>query len=710
MKLKQSIHGRIFFFTLFCLMIYSMPAYSDKELCIDAGHGYPDRGTLTPLNPYYNENDINLEVTLILRDSLTANGWLDGIHVKYIRTTDTFYERDQRALMANRFGAKAFVSIHHNSHTSSVQGSESFWCSNLQTQDGTLDTFANKPRSIDDSLALKILKRVVLAFKYNDRGHKDYPWDVLAQTTMTSALIEASFVGANSDPAEAGKFYNDPNGLAHTGQEAGAIFRGWESWKDKQGLALVDYDYHGKAGADPTSVWMNGDTLPVPYESDWLYSELIELSARDFSLSFNKTGATQYPYTFHHWEHRSFNGDSVIQTFTVDPLQFFVDYTNDNVHYYTAVFTGGPFDLVLNEPPAFTTAIKNSSPYLIKWNAPAGARESCSLTVAYSINNGSTWTQLIGPVKYNYGSSPGGVTGQYSWNITGIVSNTCKLRFIAWDKAENRDTLISHTFAVQCFKPVATFTASPTSGNPPRTVQFTDQSTWQPTSWLWNFGDGTTSTLKNPSHTYTVSGLYSVRLTATNECGGDDTLRTNLINVNCNVKADFIARTPTTGMDSVVAFVDDFSTPQFYGTAYLWDFGDGTTSNTMYGVTHAWRTPGKYNVKLTVTFACGVDDTTKIGFVHVLCCKGIRGNVNHDANESINVADVTYLTEFLYHGGPAPWCKEEANANGSAGENLNISDVTYLTKYLFNGGPPPPSCPATSAEVFADDVEEGVDE
>ena len=52
--------------------------------------------------------------------------------------------------------------------------------------------------------------------------------------------------------------------------------------------------------------------------------------------------------------------------------------------------------------------------------------------------------------------------------------------------------------------PVASFTASTTSSCSSGTVQFTDNSTNSPTSWSWNFGDGGTSTLQNPSHTYTA--------------------------------------------------------------------------------------------------------------------------------------------------------------------------------------------------------------
>ncbi|MEW5995100.1 MAG: S8 family serine peptidase, partial [Candidatus Zixiibacteriota bacterium] len=67
--------------------------------------------------------------------------------------------------------------------------------------------------------------------------------------------------------------------------------------------------------------------------------------------------------------------------------------------------------------------------------------------------------------------------------------------------------------AVGGVPPVADFVGSPTSGNAPLTVNFTDQSTGSPTSWSWDFGDGGTSTAQNPSYTYNSVGTYTVSLT-----------------------------------------------------------------------------------------------------------------------------------------------------------------------------------------------------
>src|SRR2546427_720107 len=65
----------------------------------------------------------------------------------------------------------------------------------------------------------------------------------------------------------------------------------------------------------------------------------------------------------------------------------------------------------------------------------------------------------------------------------------------------------------------ANFTANPTSGQSPLTVQFSDQSSGSVASWSWNFGDGATSTAQNPSHTYNSSGNFTAVLTVTGSNG-----------------------------------------------------------------------------------------------------------------------------------------------------------------------------------------------
>lgn len=85
---------------------------------------------------------------------------------------------------------------------------------------------------------------------------------------------------------------------------------------------------------------------------------------------------------------------------------------------------------------------------------------------------------------------------------------------------------------VKAAPPVADFTASPTSGHLPLTVQFTDQSQNRVSSWLWDFGDSTISNVQHPTHIYSKNGVYSVTLTVTGPGGADSTTKENYIFVN----------------------------------------------------------------------------------------------------------------------------------------------------------------------------------
>ena len=95
-----------------------------------------------------------------------------------------------------------------------------------------------------------------------------------------------------------------------------------------------------------------------------------------------------------------------------------------------------------------------------------------------------------------------------------------------WFSDEFEDHVLK--FSPENVPPVASFTMSATLVQAPFTVQFTDTSRNLPTSWLWDFGDGATSTGQNPVHTYTTIGedtlrTYTVRLTATSAVGSNHT-------------------------------------------------------------------------------------------------------------------------------------------------------------------------------------------
>lgn len=86
----------------------------------------------------------------------------------------------------------------------------------------------------------------------------------------------------------------------------------------------------------------------------------------------------------------------------------------------------------------------------------------------------------------------------------------------------------------------------------------------------------------------------------------------------------------------------------------------------------------------------------RAGKVNILqgfgCCINIRGNADGDAEDRVNVADLTALVAQLFRGAAPADCPEEANVNGEGGPGPNIADITYLVNFLFKGGPPPAPC------------------
>jgi PKD repeat protein len=164
--------------------------------------------------------------------------------------------------------------------------------------------------------------------------------------------------------------------------------------------------------------------------------------------------------------------------------------------------------------------------------------------------------------------------------------------------------------------PEADFAGSPTQGTAPLTVRFTDLSSGGPTSWLWTFGDGTTSTQRNPTKTYGTPGVYDVSLRASNSLGTDTTTRSAFVQVAMPLPpvAEFSA-TPVSGFAPLVVNFTDLSANG--PTSWLWSFGDGTTS-TQQNPSKTYTAPGVYQVSLQATNLAGSDTETKSGYVSVV--------------------------------------------------------------------------------------------
>jgi len=172
---------------------------------------------------------------------------------------------------------------------------------------------------------------------------------------------------------------------------------------------------------------------------------------------------------------------------------------------------------------------------------------------------------------------------------------------------------INASAAVGPTSAMANFSAKPTEGIVPSNVNFTDNSKRSPTKWKWTFGDGTNSTVKNPTHKYSKVGSYTVSLTATNAVGSTTLTKTKYIKVVTKPGAAFSA-SPTSEKAPVTVAFTDKSTG--IPTSWKWTFGDGTNSLDQNPI-HQYSQEGSYTVKLTVTNVAGNSAATKTNYIKV---------------------------------------------------------------------------------------------
>ena len=152
------------------------------------------------------------------------------------------------------------------------------------------------------------------------------------------------------------------------------------------------------------------------------------------------------------------------------------------------------------------------------------------------------------------------------------------------------------------------------SCKPPLTAQFND-ATAGATSWFWDFGDGSTSNLQNPSHTYNSYGSYTVTLTTSSASGCSNTLpKPGFVNIVDPTVT--ITNVPAYGCAPFV-FTPTISANTVDGVAsYQWDFGNGFTFN---GLTPPPQTyaAGVYNISLIITSTGGCVSKPATGVVKV---------------------------------------------------------------------------------------------
>lgn len=157
----------------------------------------------------------------------------------------------------------------------------------------------------------------------------------------------------------------------------------------------------------------------------------------------------------------------------------------------------------------------------------------------------------------------------------------------------------------------ADFSASVTEGCSPLVVRFTDLSTGNPTSWRWDLGNGTISTLQHPTASYFNPGTYSVKLVVRNGANADSVVRQQLITIFPKPVASFTGTGTAGCFPHTVQFTDASLPVSGTLSSWLWDFGDGTTS-TQQNPSHTYTIAGNFTVTLRVTNSHGCTEVFSI--------------------------------------------------------------------------------------------------
>ena len=201
-------------------------------------------------------------------------------------------------------------------------------------------------------------------------------------------------------------------------------------------------------------------------------------------------------------------------------------------------------------------------------------------------------------LSQNPGWSPDMVRGRLTATATDVVSAESG---VGWDRYSGYG-LVNAAGATDPTLPplpVAHFAVDQTYGCKPLTVSFQDQSTGVIDSWLWDFGDGQTSTEQNPTHTYWYGGLYHATLTVSNAGGSAAWTLPDSIDVGSTPTPYWYFSTTNEGTVPLTVGVRNGSSPDPFTSS--WDFGDGSPADTTFEPTHTYTQPGTYEVVLTVS-------------------------------------------------------------------------------------------------------------
>ncbi len=240
--------------------------------------------------------------------------------------------------------------------------------------------------------------------------------------------------------------------------------------------------------------------------------------------------------------------------------------------------------------------------------------------------------------------------------------------------AGGSDTEAKTGYIVVYASPTADFSATPTAGGAPLSVNLTNLSTGDFSTCSWAFGEGNTSnSCAPPPHTYEAPGVYTVILAVSGSGGSDTETKLNYITVHAPPSPDFIA-TPLSGVAPLeVSFTNQ--TAGAYDTC-LWAFGDGGSS-TNCNPQHTYTTPGTYTVLLMVSGPGGSDSVSKSQYITVHT--PVNSAFSAEPTSGVAPLAVTFTNQATGDYGTCLW----DFGDGNTSDNCTPPAYTYITPGVY---------------------------
>lgn len=275
-------------------------------------------------------------------------------------------------------------------------------------------------------------------------------------------------------------------------------------------------------------------------------------------------------------------------------------------------------------------------------------------------------TPLCPGVQINFNSQ--NYEGQWSWNfgdgvtatgqnprhtytsignytVTQTITNSCNNTLSTTQVLAITDTIT----------PNSTFSVGPNPSCPGDIISF-NPNEQNGTMYTWNFGDGSSSSLKYPSHQYVTAGTYTITLTVKNSCNKTST-STQVLQINGNLPINIFSNLNAYPQTACPTQPINFNVSAYGFPSYIWNYGDGHIDTTAsQNNTHAYSTSGVFTASVKIANNCGRDTT-------------LYTTVNINSS-------IPFPTSILY-ASPATACP---------GENISASAPYGFPSYVWNMG------------------------